>query len=432
MNGKPQSRRDLRLGRRALLKGLAAGAAFAGAGILRHPARAQAKPLKVGVLLPRSGYLAQEGRSCQFGAEIAPAVLADLGHSVEIVSSDWESKLDLARTQAEKMIDEGANLLVGAFDSGASTAIAQVCEQRGVPFVVNIAAAPQITEQGYKTVFRNFPSAPMLVRNGLAEIKQLFAATGQSPKKAVFMHVNDTFGQAMENGINKLFPTLDMGFAIVADIAYDPRAQDLSVEVAKAQASGGDFLLAVTHAGDAIKLIREMVKQRYDVMGVISPGSPGMYDAEFFRALGKYADYCISNLPWTNPTSALSQEVETAFKKRFPERVLGHGELQRGLHLRGRARRRRRGEARRLDRQGRPPRRAAQDQYRRARDHRRPDLLRRQGPDAQHRDGLRAEPRGAPGGGIAEIGRRHRAGLPGAELGGAGIARFRPCSWAAS
>jgi branched-chain amino acid transport system substrate-binding protein len=318
MIGKPRSRHDLRLGRRALLKGLAAGAAFAGAGILRHPARAQAKPFKVGVLLPRSGYLAQEGRSCQFGAEIAPAVLADLGYSVEIVSSDWESKLDLARTQAEKMIDEGANLLVGAFDSGASTAIAQVCEQRGAPFVVNIAAAPQITEQGYKTVFRNFPSAPMLVRNGLAEIKQLFAATGQSPKKAVFMHVNDTFGQAMENGINKLFPTLDMGFAIVADIAYDPRAQDLSVEVAKAQASAGDFLLAVTHAGDAIKLIREMVKQRYDVMGVISPGSPGMYDAEFFKALGKYADYCISNLPWANPTSALSQEVETAFKKRFP------------------------------------------------------------------------------------------------------------------
>jgi branched-chain amino acid transport system substrate-binding protein len=304
--------------RRTLLKGMAAGAGLLSLGALR-PARAAAPPLKIGMLLPVSGYLASEGQSCQQAAAIAPAVLADLGYSVELVSADWESKVDLARTQAEKMIDGGANLLVGAFDSGATMAIAQVCEQRGVPLVVNIAAAPQITEQGFKTVFRNFPSAPMLVRDGLAEIKQLFAATGQSPKKAVFIHVNDTFGQAMENGIKKLFPTLNMGFEIVADIGYDPKAQDLSVEVAKAQAAGGDFLLTVTHAGDAIKLVREMVKQRFDVMGVISPGSPGMYDREFFRALGKYADYAITNLPWVNPTSALSQHVEDAFKKKFPD-----------------------------------------------------------------------------------------------------------------
>jgi branched-chain amino acid transport system substrate-binding protein len=29
-----------------------------------------------------------------------------------------------------------------------------------------------------------------------------------------------------------------------------------------------------------------MVKQRYEPMGIVSPGSPGMYDDEFFQALG--------------------------------------------------------------------------------------------------------------------------------------------------
>ena len=51
-------------------------------------------------------------------------------------------------------------MLVGAFDSGHTAAVAQVAEQRGVPLIINIAAAPQITEQGYKFVFRNFPPAP--------------------------------------------------------------------------------------------------------------------------------------------------------------------------------------------------------------------------------------------------------------------------------
>ena len=67
---------------------------------------------------------------------------------LEIVNYDTETKPDVAHTQAEKAIEAGCNILVGAFDSGQTIAVAQVSEQRGVPLVVNIAAAPQITERG--------------------------------------------------------------------------------------------------------------------------------------------------------------------------------------------------------------------------------------------------------------------------------------------
>ncbi len=58
-------------------------------------------------------------------------------------------------------------------NSAATLAIAQVCEQRQVPFVINIAAAPQITEQGYKYLVRNFQTGAQLVTNGLRLIKDL-------------------------------------------------------------------------------------------------------------------------------------------------------------------------------------------------------------------------------------------------------------------
>src|ERR1051325_451057 len=119
--------------------------------------RAQAKKLKIGVLLPRSGYMGLIGQSCQKGAELAPGVIRDLlGVDLELMSAEFESNVDTARTRAERLIQEGPHVLVGPFDSGAAAAIAQVAEQRGVPFIINIAAAPQITEQGYKFVFRNF------------------------------------------------------------------------------------------------------------------------------------------------------------------------------------------------------------------------------------------------------------------------------------
>ena len=80
--------------------------------------------------------------------------------SSTIMNADTETNVEVARSRAEKLIGDGAQLLVGAFDSGQSTAIAQVAEQKGIPYVINIAAAPPITEQGYKFVFRNFPTAP--------------------------------------------------------------------------------------------------------------------------------------------------------------------------------------------------------------------------------------------------------------------------------
>ncbi|HVO94826.1 MAG TPA: ABC transporter substrate-binding protein [Terriglobales bacterium] len=285
-----------------------------------HVARAQSSKLKVGVLLPKSGLQGLIGQSCQKGADLAPVVLRDtLGIEIELMNADTETNVDAARTRAERLIEEGAHCLVGAFDSGAAAAIAQVAEQRGVPFVINIAAAPQITEQGYKFVFRNFPIAGELVTNGLALISDLFRATQATPRTAVFMHVNDTFGQANAKAIAALAPKLNLPFKLADTIAYDPAAKDLRIEVARAKATRADFLLLVCRLNDAIALRREIVKQRWNIMGVISPGSPGMYENQFFQSLGKLSEGCISNVPWYDPKAAMTRAVEGTFRKQNPK-----------------------------------------------------------------------------------------------------------------
>ena len=214
--------------RRGLLAGGAASAAM-----LAAPAivRAQGGPLKVGVLLPRSGFEAGIGQDCQRGVDIAPALLKSLGlPELTVMNGDTESNVDVARERAEKLIGDGAQLLVGAFDSGQTTAIAQVAEQKGIPLVINIAAAPQITEQGYKFVFRNFPTVGMILGDAFANQKEVFAAAGAAPKNAVFMHVNDTYGTAMSKGIAAVMPKFNLPYKIIQEIAYDPAARDLSVE----------------------------------------------------------------------------------------------------------------------------------------------------------------------------------------------------------
>jgi branched-chain amino acid transport system substrate-binding protein len=292
-----------------------------------RPLRAQGAPLKIGVLLPLSGTQGGIGQSNKRGADVAPALLKALGYTqpIEIVVADFETNVDVARARAERLVADGCHMLSGPFDSGAATVIAQVAEQKGVPFVIHIAAAPQITEQGYKFVFRNFQTAPQIITNGLNLYKELFAATGKTPKTAVFMHINDTFGQANKRAIDAIFPRLNMPFQIVESIAYDPAARDLSVEVSKAKATGAEMLMVVTRLNDAIILVREMVKQRWEPMGIVSPGSPGMYEQQFFDTLGKYSEYAISNVPWYNPKSDIAKMVVTEFRKKFPnDQVEGH------------------------------------------------------------------------------------------------------------
>ena len=311
--------------------------ALAGAGLASAAApfgivRAQAQKLKVGMLLPRSGVQGFIGQSCQKGADLAPAVLKEmLGVDVELMNADTETNVDTARTRAERLIQEGAHVLVGPFDSGAASAIAQVCEQRGIPFVINIAAAPQITEQGYKFTVRNFPTAVDLLRNGLALIGDLFQATNTAPRSAVFMHVNDTFGQSMAKGIGGILPKLtQLPFKIVETIAYDPAAKDLTVEVSKAKATNADFLLNVCRLNDAIILRREMVKQRWQPMAIIGPGNPGMYEEQYYKTLGKLSEYAISNVPWYHPKAEITRMVERQFNKQNPKDKLMYHALNVG------------------------------------------------------------------------------------------------------
>ena len=303
--------------RRSVSKGLGAGIVATVAPF--NIARSQGAGLKVGVLLPRSGVQAGIGQDCQRGVEIAAGILKEIGlPPLSVMNGDTESNVETARSRAERLISEGAQLLVGAFDSGQSTAIAQVAEQKGIPFVINIAAAPPITEQGYKFVFRNFPTAGMILGDAFANQKAIFEATGKAPQSVVFLHVNDTFGVSMQKGIDGVLPKFNMPYKILDTIAYDPAARDLSVEVAKARATGAEALLTVSRLNDAILLTRELVKQRWSPMAILSMG-PGWYEDQYLKTLGKLADDPLSFVPWYDPNKKLSKQLEEALAKAHPD-----------------------------------------------------------------------------------------------------------------
>ena len=131
------------------------------------------------------------------------------------------------------------------------------------------------------------------------------------------MHVNDTFGTAMSKGINAVMPKFNMPYKIVDEIAYDPTARDLSVEVAKAKGANADALLVVSRLNDAMLITRELVKQRWTPQAILSMG-PGWYEDQYLKTLARLSDGPISLVPFQDPNKKLTKVLDAALAKAYP------------------------------------------------------------------------------------------------------------------
>jgi len=59
------------------------------------------------------------------------------------------------------------------------------------------------------------------------------------------------------------------------------------------------------------------VKQRWEPPIVMSPGAPGFYEGQFYKTLGKFSNYLLTNVPWYNPRSSITQKLLDEFTKSY-------------------------------------------------------------------------------------------------------------------
>ena len=320
-------RRDARPSRRRFLAtaGLGAGAAALG-----FPAvlRAQAKTFKIGVVHPVTGPLAEPGQACRLGAQMAADAInaaggiKSLGARLELVLGDTQTKPDIGRTEAERVVNQGAQMLMGSFDSGSTAAMVPVAQQKRVPFLVDIAAADPITanvakavkegQQKVQYVYRNFPTGATFGRRAVQYFTEIFKEAGVSPKRVVLMYCNDLFGQNSAKGFQAAHTAAKPGWDIVDVIPWPEPPSDLSTEVSRAKAAKPDVIAPITRPASAQLLLPEIRKQRVEMLGVVSPGGPGLYEAGQIAVLKEDLELVMASVPWPNfknpKTRALAEE----------------------------------------------------------------------------------------------------------------------------
>ncbi|RZI43400.1 branched-chain amino acid ABC transporter substrate-binding protein [Herbaspirillum sp. HC18] len=116
--------------------------------------------VRIGVVAPMSGPLAQYGRDIANGAQIAVDELNSDHFSIqrkrarfELVVEDDKASPEEGKAAAKRLIDAGVSAVFGHFNSGVSIAAAPLYAQAGIP-QLSVSTNPKYTRMGLKTAFR--------------------------------------------------------------------------------------------------------------------------------------------------------------------------------------------------------------------------------------------------------------------------------------
>src|SRR5499426_3317541 len=306
-----------------------------GAAVLRFPLplRAQAKTFKIGAIHPVTGALAEPGQACRLGAQMAVHAINAAGGikgkggiRLELLLGDTQTKPENGRVEAERLVNQGAQTLLGSFDSGSTNAMVSVAQQRRVPFLIDIAAADPITanvaqsvkagQQKVQYVYRNFPTGSSFGRRAVQYFIDIFKEANVSPKRVVLMYCNDLFGQNQARGFQAAHKAANPSWDIVEVIPWPEPPTDLSTEVGKLKAAKPDVIAPITRPASALLLLQELAKQRVEAMGVISPGGPGLYEAGQIAQLKELVEHVMDNVPWPNFKNPRTRAVAEEYAKR--------------------------------------------------------------------------------------------------------------------
>jgi len=263
--------------RRSLLAALAALPAAARAPAARAQAPA-GNDWRFGAIFPFSGSLALLGDEGFRGLELAVEERNGqgglLGRGIRLMKGD---ATDGAAAAAELRRLIGEARLHAAFGTAASHlsfAATQVAELAGLPYLELGAAADQITERGFRTLFRTGPRASDIAQAVVAAIPETLAVLWSTPADALriaLLHEDGLYGQSVSAA--EEVALRERGLTQVERIGYPVRSVDLSPVLARLRAAAADVVLHAGYQNDILLFYRAMREGGWRPRMVIGAGA---------------------------------------------------------------------------------------------------------------------------------------------------------------
>lgn len=161
--------------------------------------------IRIGQVSPLTGGIAHLGKDNENGVRLAIEEANARGVEIggqkvrfELLSEDDQGDPKVGTTVAQKLIDAGVAGVVGHLNSGTTIPASALYEQAGVPMISGSSTNPQLTEQGFRHVFRivgrDDQQGPAVANYLLSEIH---------PKTVAVIDDATSYGEGLANEVEK-------------------------------------------------------------------------------------------------------------------------------------------------------------------------------------------------------------------------------------
>lgn len=177
-----------------LLIGLMASAGFG--------CRKTSDVIKIGIAGPMTGDQSKMGMDFKNGVSLAVEEWnlkgGVLGKKVELLIGDDQHDPKQAVSVANKMVNDGVTGVIGHFNSSCSIPASDVYNRSGIPMISPGSTNPQLTEKGYKGVFRVCGRDDQQ-----GKVAAEFVTDKLKLKRVAVVHDKTTYGQGLADEFRK-------------------------------------------------------------------------------------------------------------------------------------------------------------------------------------------------------------------------------------
>ncbi len=291
-----------------------------------------AESVKIGVLYPLTGPVAQVGKDAVAAVETAIDIINNShdidmplakqkglsglgGAQVTIVVGDHGGKAEVGVGETEKMLNsDKVHAMFGAYYSSVTGAASQVSERAGIPWVNGESTSPKLTTRGLKYFFRVTPHDGEFTQLMFEFLNDFNSKNGGKLKSVGIIHEDTLWGS--DSGGTQKRMAAEQGYEVVEKISYKAKTTTLSSEVQRLKAKNPDVLMPSSYTSDAFLFLNTAKELDYNPRLLVAQNA-GYTDPKFIETMGAKAEGVITRSPFNTDlanTIPLIGKVNELFK----------------------------------------------------------------------------------------------------------------------
>ncbi|MGI5997824.1 MAG: ABC transporter substrate-binding protein, partial [Lutispora sp.] len=272
---------------------------------------AAVETVKIGAILPLTGGAAATGVKLQAAMEVAQDIingeypelakvplaketgLPNLGNAkLEIVFADHQGNPEMAKSEAERLIEQGVAGLVGSYQSSCTKPASQAAEQYGVPFVAGSSSSAALTERGLNYFVRVAPNDDIETAMFFDYLIHLNEKYNAGIKTVAVAYIDNEFGvhakEMVEKWVKEKYGAL--GFELVGVVPYAVDVTNVDTEVQQIKRLNADAIFHASYIADITMFVNKYKEFKVNPKAVLNYCG-GFQDTQFVVNLGNDGDY---------------------------------------------------------------------------------------------------------------------------------------------